>query len=107
MKTLMFFSLLILSGCVSTIVDRVGIPSGGSKSDGIIELSYSYRLMETPNIDWNQTNLNAIKRCNSWGYNDAEIFGAAETRCTNYNYNYGCTQTVEILKYQCIGEIDD
>lgn len=48
------------------------VPTGGSKSDGTVRMSYSYGMFESPVVD-PQQGMNAAKaRCAAWGYSGAE-----------------------------------
>jgi hypothetical protein len=52
--------IVTLSACV---VQQTLIPTGGSRSDGTVELSYDVRLCETPRVDFNQGAAAAAERC--------------------------------------------
>lgn len=90
--------LLLLPACA---VQVSLIPSGGSKADGVIELSYSYGQYQTPEVDYQQGLIKAIDRCMAWGYRDAEAFGYGSVECI-YSNDYGCRQYTVTHSYQCV-----
>ncbi|EOZ5887346.1 YecR family lipoprotein, partial [Escherichia coli] len=66
---LLLASTLIISGCATK---KQLVPTGGSKSDGTVRMSYSYGMFESPVVD-PQQGMNAAKaRCAAWGYSGAE-----------------------------------
>lgn len=77
-------------------------PVGGSRTDGIVELIYEQAAMERPVIDWQEAQVSALKRCQAWGYNNAERFGGQRTQCIQMS-EYGCVRQSVIIPYQCIG----
>ncbi len=104
MKTKPLLALLlmltILTGCASV---KILQPTGGSRSDGIIEMSYEYGMFEKPQVRWGQGQTTASDRCRAWGYNRAEIFGGATSQCKAYNSYGNCLRYFVTVKYQCIG----
>lgn len=91
--------VLTVGGCA---VQKDLLPTGGSRSDGTVELSYSFGSFEKPQVDYVQGRRLAAKRCRAWGYNDAEPFGGQKTMCQASNA-YGCIQTLVTVEYQCTG----
>ena len=90
--------LVLLAGCAVT---KVPTATGGSKSDGFIELSYIVGPFEKPVVNWNSALQTAIKRCNAWDYNSAESFGGRESQCVTTGPYGECTKTKIIINYQC------
>jgi hypothetical protein len=90
---------LAVSGCA---VQKALVPTGGSRSDGTVELSYSFGSFEQPKVDYAQGRVAAAQRCKAWGYSDAEPFGGQKSACQASN-PYGCVQTLVAVQYQCIG----
>ena len=90
--------LLNLSACAVTKIPQA---TGGSKSDGIVELSYQYGGFEKPKVEWGQALTSAKQRCKAWGYGDAEPFGGTTSTCQARN-GYGCTAFFVTAKYQCL-----
>lgn len=89
--------LLNTSGCS---VQKQLVPTGGSRSDGIVNMSFEYGLFETPQINAQQGLSSAKQRCLAWGYKDAEPFGGSTRSCTNFGRN-GCTRWLVTVEYQC------
>lgn len=93
---------LILSSCA---VNKTLQPTGGSKADGTVDMSYSYGGFEKPIIDWDITEESAVKRCKAWGYKDAEAFGGTIKTCSSY-YNGSCNSYLVTAKYQCLDVVN-
>lgn len=93
------FLLILLPGCATTKVLQA---TGGSKSDGIIELSYQYGAFEKPVVDWTQGMQTAAERCQAWGYGSADPFGGTISNCQAYDGYGGCNSWLVTVKYQCI-----
>ncbi len=91
---------LLISACA---VNKTPIPTGGSRADGIIELSYEVGMFEDPVVDWLSADKSASKRCQAWGYKQAEAFEGLKTECQAYNGYGNCVQTLVTANYQCIG----
>jgi hypothetical protein len=72
-RTMLLISALLLSSGCATI--KTLEATGGSRSDGTVELSYVYGALEAPQVQWEQGLLTARERCARWGYSDAEAFG--------------------------------
>jgi len=88
-----------LSGCA---VQKQLVPTGGSRADGTIKLSYEFGLFEQPVLDPHQGYAAAKQRCNAWGYTDTEAFGGQMTQCINFN-QHGCNRWMATVEYQCTG----
>ena len=97
--TIAIFPLLALNACAT---QKTLIPTGGSKADGIVSLSYEVGMFEQPIVDYSQGVQAAIQRCEAWGYSDAEAFGGQESRCQAYNGYGNCVRQMVTVKYQCI-----
>lgn len=89
-----------LQGCA---VQKTLTPIGGSRSDGVVRLAYTYGMFETPKIDSAQAWSAARQRCSAWGYSDAEAFGGQSTACINGTYQ-GCNMWQVTVEYQCTGQ---
>ena len=98
--TLSFVTAIVFTGCA---VVKVPQATGGSKSDGVIEMSFDYGLFEKPQVDWNQALVTAKHRCEAWGYQEAEAFGGATNKCEAYNAYGNCVHVLVTMKYQCTG----
>lgn len=88
-----FVIALLATGCATIKVPQA---TGGSRSDGVVNLSYEYGAFEKPIVDWNAAKMEAQKRCRAWGYENTEPFGGVQTNCTSDYEN--CVVTVP---YQC------
>ena len=91
---------LLVSACS---VNKLPVPTGGSRADGIIELSYEKGKYEIPVIDWDLANRTASERCQAWGYTRAEPFGGVKTLCLVRSIYGGCDRKTVTINYQCIG----
>ena len=59
--TLIFVALLsTILGCATAKMLQA---TGGSKADGVVELSYQYEAFEKPMVDWAQGKMIATERC--------------------------------------------
>lgn len=91
---------LLVSACA---VNKVPIPTGGSRADGIIELSYEVGMFEKPVVDWVSANRSAAERCRAWGYERADPFGGQKSQCQARNSYGNCVLANITINYQCIG----
>ncbi len=97
---------IIARGFISSLeaTKKQLVPTGGSKSDGTVRMSYSYGMFESPVVD-PQQGMNAAKaRCAAWGYSGAEPFGGFTSQCSQPSSS-GCMQTLVTIEYQCTGDI--
>ncbi len=93
-------AIIALAGC-STV--KTLQATGGSKSDGIVNLSYEYGMFEEPVVQYEQGQATARARCKAWGYKDAESFDAGQEDCLARNGYGNCTKARVTIAYQCIG----
>ena len=104
MKTRLLLALLFvlttLTGCASVKTLQA---TGGSRADGVVELSYGYGMFENPQVQWDQGLVTATQKCKAWGYQSAEAFGGTTSECQAYDSYGGCVRWRVIVKYQCIG----
>lgn len=96
--------IIFLSGCVSTPMQWHA--SGGSKADGIVELSYTYNYMQKPVTSETQGVARAGQMCMSWGYLEVEALDFLERSCQMGDY-LGCDVWVVTRKYQCINRLTE
>ena len=87
-----------MSGCA---VQKELVPTGGSRSDGTVRMSFEIGLFETPKIDREKTIATAGARCKAWGYDRAEPFGGATREC-NSMMSGDCMQWLVSVEFQCI-----
>ena len=104
--------LAVMAGCARK-VNKDWVPTGGSRADATMELSYQYNPnTEIPVIDDQQGRDLAIARCRAWGYRSAEpfsgsIIGGAISTC-NETVHAGlagpvCISRLVTKQYQCLG----
>jgi hypothetical protein len=98
-QVLAVFVLAVLVGCATTKTLQA---TGGSRSDGVVRLSFEYGAFENPKVDEAQAHEVARERCKVWGYSDADPFGGV-TRICNQTGMYGCTAWLVTKEYQCTG----
>lgn len=96
---LLVSSSLLLTGCA---VEKQLIPTGGSRADGTVKLSFEYGAFEVPKLDTTQALTLAQQRCSAWGYTGADPFGGGIKRCT-FGNAYGCNRWLVTYEYQCTG----
>ncbi|WP_338734730.1 YecR family lipoprotein [Klebsiella michiganensis] len=90
--------VLSLSAC-STVTDMSA--TGGSRADGVVEMSYEYALGQPVKIDRLKAQESASRRCQSWGYKSAESFDDGLRTCID-NGMLGCNGYRVTVRYQCI-----
>ena len=98
------FAIIALSitGCATT---KNWSATGGSRSDGVVKLSYEMGLFEQPQVN-EQEGVNLAKqRCSSWGYNNSEAFGGLTKVCSESGSS-GCTRWIVTKEYQCLGSLE-
>jgi hypothetical protein len=96
-KIILAVVLLALSSCA---VNKNLEPTSGSKADGIIVMTYSLNNYQSPVLDWDIAKQEAQRRCQAWGYKDADKFAGVTKKCDSYSY-FGCTSRLIDVKYQC------
>lgn len=92
--------IIALSACA---VQKTLVPTGGSKADGTVELSYEFGEFEKPQVDRAQGVHAAQQRCAAWGYEGAEPFGGQKSQCQQLGGMSGCMRTLVTVQYQCTG----
>jgi hypothetical protein len=76
--------------------------NGGSKSDGVITISYLYGEYESPESSAVQGDKVAIHRCKLWGFDSAESFSMGSERCNSRWGSQGaCKEYLVSKTYQC------
>lgn len=91
---------LILTACATPMI--VPSATGGSKADGIIELSYEYNEYQKPVVDEQAALQIAQQRCNAWGYKKVNKFGGQKRQCVQRGTFTTCGITQVTVQYQCI-----
>ena len=101
MKKIVLFPVAIaaLAGC-ATVTDMSA--TGGSRSDGIVRLSYEAGQFDKVQIDEAAALQTAVARCRTWGYQNAEAFGGVQRQC-QMTGGLGCARWYVTKEYQCTG----
>ncbi|HLF18764.1 MAG TPA: YecR family lipoprotein [Candidatus Omnitrophota bacterium] len=105
MKTKILIMTALLPVFIGCTVVKVLQPTGGSRADGIIEMSYQYSWLDTVEVDWASALQTAKQRCQAWGYDSAEPFGQATSVCQSGENSF-CSDNLVTVKYQCIGNLE-
>ncbi len=105
MKKLMMAAALTaaVAGLAACATAKVYSATGGSRSDGVVRLSYEVGMFEVPTVDEAQGTQLALQRCRVWGYTGAEAFGGVTNQCTQMGSS-GCMVTLVTKEYQCTGQ---
>jgi hypothetical protein len=98
LKWMVIGATLFVSACAT---EKTLVPTGGSRSDGTVTLSYEYGMFEVPHVDLARGTTAATARCKAWGYSGAEPFGGQTTKCQVVNGYGNCLQTLVMVTYQC------
>lgn len=99
------FLVLGLIGCATTKVMQWQA-TGGSRADGVVELSYQYGWLDVPQVDDYAGELLAQQRCESWGYEGAEAFGGQVSTCVQPGGSV-CHSMLVTKQFQCLGDLED
>ena len=91
---------VLVAGCAT---QKELVPTGGSRADGTVNLSFEYGMFEKPVVNWNAAMDAATHRCSAWGYRSAEPFGGQTTRCEAVNGYGNCVRWLATVTYQCAG----
>lgn len=101
--SVLFFAIVLsLTGCA---VQKELQPTGGSRADGTIKMSYEVGEFEQPVVDMAQAQASAKARCKKWGYKDAEPFGGQQTTCNQPGGFNGCANRLVTVEFQCLGNL--
>lgn len=98
--------LLLIASITACATVKVPQPTGGSRADGTVDLSYQYGMFEEPQIDWIAAENAATQRCSAWGYSGAEAFGGQTQQCQKFNGYGNCIQQHVTVSYQCLGSLE-
>ncbi|UPT53231.1 hypothetical protein [Synechococcus phage Yong-L1-251] len=91
-------AIALLSGCATPKTMQA---TGGSKSDGTVDMSYDFGAFEAPQVDMRAAARSATQRCQAWGYTNAEAFGGGLSQCISPG-NGMCNMTRVTHTYQCL-----
>jgi len=100
--TLFAVSVLVVMFMQGCAVQKQLVPTGGSRADGTVKLSFEYGMFESPQLDGQQGLSAARQRCAAWGYSDAQPFGGSTKKCSNYS-GRDCIRWLVTIEYQCTG----
>ena len=80
--------------------------TGGSRADATVDMSYEYIVEKEKPVLQEQEALDlAIKRCQSWGYADAEAFGGVKYNDYIEQTMWGKVTRRHVTKtFQCLGQ---
>jgi len=100
MKTIiatLTLAALFLTGCATP---KNWEATGGSKSDGVVQVSYELGQFESGQSDSAQGLQVATARCKTWGYKKAELTGSEKNICRTMG-QFNCLQTTITQDYLC------
>jgi hypothetical protein len=93
-------ALILFTGCAA---QKEWTATGGSRSDGTVELAFEYGLFEKPQVDESQGVQLAAATCAGWGYAASQPFGGTMRKCEAMNSYGDCISWLVTRKYQCLG----
>lgn len=91
---------VLVTGCATT---KDWSATGGSRSDGVVRLSYEVGEFEKPQLNEMQAVNLATQRCKTWGYSGSEAFGGVTRQCNQGGGFGGCSRWMVTKEYQCTG----
>lgn len=99
------------AGCAKPVA-KMWEASGGSRADATVEVGFVFNPeLEIPQMSDAQALAEAVKRCQAWGYADAEPFGMIKRQCQQFRpAPFGgtiCTNMYVTRQYQCLGRGDN
>ena len=102
--------VLAVSGCAKTQVVKIPLATGGSKADGTVRMAYEVRANEQATVNWSHANVNALKRCEAWGYTKVDQFAGVMRHCQEMGQGLlingaipgDCAQEIVYKDFQCI-----
>ena len=100
--SLLAASVLVIMSIQGCAVNKQLTPTGGSRADGTVRLSFEYGAFEVPKLDGQQGMIVAQQRCAAWGYTGAEPFGGSTKTCSSPSSS-GCNRWLVTVEYQCTG----
>lgn len=98
---------LVATGCAKPVT-KMWQAAGGSRADATVEVGFEYNPQrEQPQVNDQQALAEAVRRCQSWGYADAEPFGMTKNICQRFDpMPFGgvvCGSMLVTRQYQCLG----
>ena len=95
------FMLAALAACAETV--KVPQATGGSRADASVVLSYQVGVFENVRPDWAAAQTTAARRCEAWGYTQADPFEGTQIRCEQTDIYGTCLLQTVSRTYQCLG----
>ncbi|MGF1551947.1 MAG: YecR family lipoprotein [Paracoccaceae bacterium] len=93
--------LVALAAVAACTTHKTPVATSGSKSDGMVRMSFQTGGFERPQVDWTTAQRSASQRCQAWGYSHAQAFGGQVQECVAANA-YGCIRANVHTDYQCL-----
>ncbi len=101
LRTTALAAVVALTACASVV--KVPQPTGGSRADASVVLSYQFGAFEIVTPDWDTAQAAADARCKAWGYHRADPFEGTQSRCESPDGFGSCNLTTVSRTYQCLG----
>lgn len=95
-----FAIVFLMTGCAA---NKTLVPTGGSKADGTVDLSFEFGVFQKPVVDMVAAQASAKQRCAAWGYTEAEAFGGEKRQCQAFDGYGNCMRWFVTVTYQCTG----
>lgn len=97
-------------GCAKKVIKNWEA-AGGSRADATVEVGYTYNpQIEKPETNDQQALSEARKRCQAWGYQEAEPFGLIKSNCQQMVLQpfagMVCQSMLVTKQFQCLGRGD-
>jgi hypothetical protein len=96
------FAIMFAFALSACAIDVAPMVTGGSKADAVVNVSYIVPEFRVPNINFEEAKAKATKRCQAWGYKNAEAFEGITQSCAQRDIFDGCGALKHTLTYQCI-----
>lgn len=101
-------AFLLGAGCAKPVMKQWQA-SGGSRADATVEVGFMYNPQtEKPEASDQQALQEAVRRCQAWGYTDAEPFGLVKDNCVNMVFQpfvgLVCEKKMVTRQFQCLGQ---
>lgn len=112
MNLLLAFTFLCTLSCAPKHVTKIWEASGGSRSDATVEVGFVYNpQLEIADTNEQQAHEEALRRCQAWGYEEAESFGMVKRTCQQMVMvpfsGLQCQSMLVTRQFQCLGRGDN
>lgn len=103
-------AFLMATGCAKPVMKQWQA-AGGSRADATVTVGFTYNPeRERPEASDQQAYQEALKRCQAWGYANAEPFGLVNDRCEQMDFvpfaGMVCSKRMVTRQFQCLGRGD-